>query len=690
MLWEPGRQISPLSGKQTAMEWCCLTGSTLRYHLLSNPVACAIGMDLLPERVIRRALGRELPSNRREDCLRRFQYVQQDIRELTLEKLDGMLMERVGMRACELDHIHAGWPCTTTSRASTQTPRQRGFTPHRWPDGQPRSQQAHTDDALLENIANLFLAVKRETPDMLLTLENPENDVLLKLRPVQRLLEGGWVLMRGSHCKAASSGFERLWPTRGAQPQKHTVYIGSGLDEPPPRLLACSNDCMQRLAAHLRHHRALVCRRKSMLPGQYTITDVAQKGRIPYFVWHQLWVSNCRRRDRVPRTLHITAPQTAGSTRTAGRTDRDRQQSARARMGEMLHARLNHAGESNLAATLRELGGVYEASVRTLGKTPCRSCAAGKMARNPSLGKLTRGRFYGDILHADIQEYEVPDIHGHRYSLMLVEDVTRGKWAYLLRLKSDAGAAIQRFCHQEFVPMTLRTDGAGEFSKSARPRVYLFDGECQVLQVCATYGINKQETIADDHDQMGVAEAANRRAAEGVRTFMYAANLPKQLWGDLIQSWCDVDWFVVNRVEGHSPFYIRYGRAPVREVGELRAVGSRVTYYGKRDDATKLDMRGHRAIYIGRDRQNGGYKICDVESVDPVIRTVSDINVRSFDEMIDYEPTGVDEKSIRLTSEKIASRDDWDYPPVRAVRDTVRVPGEAGKGSMWECARRFK
>ena len=52
--------------------------------------------------------------------------------------------------------------------------------------------------------------------------------------------------------------------------------------------------------------------------------------------------------------------------------------------------------------------------------------------------------------------------------------------------QSEAGAALQRFCHQEFVPMTLRTDGAGEFSKTARPRVYLFDAECEVLQVCAT------------------------------------------------------------------------------------------------------------------------------------------------------------------------------------------------------------
>ena len=111
---------------------------------------------------------------------------------------------------------------------------------------------------------------------------------------------------------------------------------------------------------------------------------------------------------------------------------------------------------------------------------------------------------------------------------------------------------------------------------------------------------------------------------------MYAANLPKQLWGDLIQAWADVDWFVVNRAEQHSPFYLRYGRPPTREVGELRVIGARVTYFGRRDDGQKLDMKGHRGIYLGRDRQNGGYKVWDVEAVDPVVHVITDIDVRSF------------------------------------------------------------
>ena len=205
-----------------------------------------------------------------------------------------------------------------------------------------------------------------------------------------------------------------------------------------------------------------------------------------------------------------------------------------------------------------------------------------------------------------------------------------------------------------------------------------------------TTGIHKQETVAEDHDQMGVAEAANRRAAEGVRTIMYAANLPKELWGELFQSWADVDWFIVNRAEGYSPYFLRYGRPPLREVGELRAIGSRVTYYGRREDATKLDMKGHRAVYLGRDRQNGGYRVLDVEAIDPVVRTVTDLSPQSFDELTDFEPTGVTDSDIKLTSEDMPLRTVWHYPPIRAVRDTIRLPDEPGKGSMWRCYQLYR
>ena len=48
-LWEPGKPISPVQGRQTAIELCCWTASTLRYHLLSNDSAFCLGVDILPE-----------------------------------------------------------------------------------------------------------------------------------------------------------------------------------------------------------------------------------------------------------------------------------------------------------------------------------------------------------------------------------------------------------------------------------------------------------------------------------------------------------------------------------------------------------------------------------------------------------------------------------------------------------------
>ena len=605
--------------------------------------------------------------------MRRFAYAQQDISKLTWSQLSALTKSHLKLEAFEVDHYHAGWPCQSTSTASSQTPAWKNFTPHRWPDGRARSAVAKRDDTLLSQIVSLFLRLKRDNHDILLTIEQPENDLFLLLPPIGRLLDEGWIVLRGSHCRAASSQLDALWQHDPIYPRKHSIYVGWGFNNPPPKLLVCNNDCMMRLADHPLHHRAIVCRRTDMRPGQRALSDKSDKGRIPYYVWHQMWVSNCKRKNRIPATTCLVAAHPESSKE----------------LGHKVHARLNHCMGETLRNTCAELGGRFKAAHRALKET-CRSCLAGKLARLPSKGHLPRGQWYGEVLHADIQEYEVADMNGCRYNLMFVEDVTRGKWAFPIKHKSDAGPVFQRFCHQEFIPMIFRTDGAGEFSKTSRKRIYLFDDECRVLQVCALYNIHKQETVADDHDQMGVAETANRRAAEGVRTIMYAANLPKELWGDIIQAWADVDWFIVNRTEGFSPFYLRYGRPPVKEVNELRAIGSRMTYHGKRNDAEKLDMKGHRAIYLGRDRQNGGYKLLDVEAVDPVVRTVTDISHSSFDEMLEFEPTGIDDHDLRLTSDHMPLETVWHYPPVRAVQETVRLPDEQGMGSMWRLYQLFR
>ena len=80
----------------------------------------------------------------------------------------------------------------------------------------------------------------------------------------------------------------------------------------------------------------------------------------------------------------------------------------------------------------------------------------------------------------------------------------------------------------------------------------------------------------------------------------------------------------------------------------------------------------------------------DVEAVDPVVRTITDIKLASFDELIDYEPTGVSDGSIRLTIEDMPLQTVWHYPPVRAVNDTVRLPDGSGMGSMWRCWQQFR
>ena len=197
----------------------------------------------------------------------------------------------------------------------------------------------------------------------------------------------------------------------------------------------------------------------------------------------------------------------------------------------------------------------------------------------------------------------------------------------------------------------LRTDGGGEFGgRFARPRIYLFGEDTGVMAVCNLYGIRKEETVALESDMMGKAEAANRRALAGIRTLLYAANLPKEFWGFALKHWCTVDWYTVNRTKGKSPFMLRFDRPPVKEVRELRTFGARVSFYGKDKGDPKLDMPGHRGIFVGRNMMNGGYEIVDVEAVDSKLVTTVNVNKASFEEMLEHEAAGVTDADIRFTS----------------------------------------
>ena len=231
-----------------------MTASTLRYHLLSNPQACVLGIDLLPEHHVRKLVENQLPIEHRDQCMRRFAYAQQDISKLTWSQLSALTKSHLKLEAFEVDHYHAGWPCQSTSTASSQTPAWKNFTPHRWPDGRARSAVAKRDDTLLSQIVSLFLRLKRDNHDILLTIEQPENDLFLLLPPIGRLLDEGWVVLKGSHCRAASSQLDALWQHDPIYPRKHSIYVGWGFNNPPPKLLVCNNDCMMRLADHPLHH----------------------------------------------------------------------------------------------------------------------------------------------------------------------------------------------------------------------------------------------------------------------------------------------------------------------------------------------------------------------------------------------------------------------------------------------------
>ena len=247
-------------------------------------------MDIKPITEVLKLMMRELPDDRVADCLSRFRYQRINMGRLCKDKLDKICQQYLKTPWDDIDHDHCSWMCDTTSIAD------RGFSKHRWPDGSPRSDKALEHDECLKVVAALYRGKARRRPEKLITMEQPENNIFLGLQPVRNMVgDQGWQILRASHCKASGSAMDKAFQQNNRFSQKDSIYVVHGVQSDPPLQLTgmCNNDCIQRLTTQPTRHKMLICSSSRMLDGQEKIHDVTVKSRIPYGIWHRLWLSNC-------------------------------------------------------------------------------------------------------------------------------------------------------------------------------------------------------------------------------------------------------------------------------------------------------------------------------------------------------------------------------------------------------------
>jgi len=186
----------------------------------------------------------------------------------------------------------------------------------------------------------------------------------------------------------------------------------------------------------------------------------------------------------------------------------------------------------------------------------CHVCALGKQVALPHQKVPTwRAEHPSEIISADLLTVEVPSIGGACYMLAGTDMSTRYHWTTPLRLKSDA---MDKLCHiilsmpETHPPLTLRTDGGGEF-----------------FNACLNLWLNKQGILHPPappytSEYKGLSECFLRTLMAHVRCCLIDAGLPDKYWAEAcahVTYLVKVTPIKVN-TDYASPYELWHGHSP--------------------------------------------------------------------------------------------------------------------------------
>jgi len=201
-------------------------------------------------------------------------------------------------------------------------------------------------------------------------------------------------------------------------------------------------------------------------------------------------------------------------------------------------------------------------------------------------------------LHVDLGgPITPPTTMREAYYLVAIDDLTRYTWVCFMKYKGDTLGELKRLItwiktQTGIQVKCIRSDNGGEFANKECTRLY------------TELGIQWEPTAPYAHNQVGVAERANRTMMERTRAIMHNAQLDKRLWGEILRTVV----YLKNRsptvaLRDMTPYEAWRGQRP--DLSHLRKIGCRAyKLIPKETHPKKLDDRGKICILLGYDATN--------------------------------------------------------------------------------------
>jgi hypothetical protein len=192
---------------------------------------------------------------------------------------------------------------------------------------------------------------------------------------------------------------------------------------------------------------------------------------------------------------------------------------------------------------------------------------------------------------------------GSRYFLTVLEDATRYSWVSFLKTKDEACECLQHLINiiqvnHDTKVRVVRTDGGGEFCNK------------ELKLYFAERGIIHQVTAPYSPQSNGAAERLNRTLVEKVRALLAESGVPKEFWGECLNT--------VNVVRNASPVSgkdktpheLLTGKAP--DVSHFRVFGCAAYAHIPKSKRRKLDPVSAKGVFVGYHSHSKCYRVLDM------------------------------------------------------------------------------
>ncbi|KAK1409296.1 hypothetical protein QVD17_35822 [Tagetes erecta] len=270
------------------------------------------------------------------------------------------------------------------------------------------------------------------------------------------------------------------------------------------------------------------------------------------------------------------------------------------------HARMGHVNFAVLESMAKKDLVIGMPSIK-YPKQICEGCLMAKQTRHTFPDESSwRASKPLELIHADLCGPITPQTFGgNEYFLLIVDDLTRYMWVYLLKSKDEAFDQFRKYKVQveqesKFRVKTLRTDRGGEFNSK------------KFNEYCQKKGIKRQLTAPYTPQQNGVVERRNRTVVEMTRSILKSMQVPDQCWGEAVRH----SVYLLNRiptkaVKNSTPYEQWRGRKPI--LSHIKVFGC-VAFAKKLETGIKkLEDRSTKLIHIGREEGTKGYRLFDSE-----------------------------------------------------------------------------